>query len=125
MMFLLEFIPQLLYLTAKVTAPSIFIFQSMYSMSIHSGKAVIMHHHLKSEEELLNRQKQDFVTAFVLEDCVTSPAFQPAAFLLNEALRVKPSRECLFLPDGLTCHMFTHQYDKGWKDREDTVQLRY
>lgn len=77
MMFLLECIPQLLYLRAKVTAPSIVIFQSMYLMSIHSGKAVIMHHHLKSEEELLNRQKQDFVTAFVLEDCVPASCFSP------------------------------------------------
>lgn len=47
-----------------------------YLMSIHSVKAAIMYHHLKSEEELLNRQKQNFCHYFCFRRPCDSPAFQ-------------------------------------------------
>ena len=66
-----------------------------------------MNHHLKSEELFLNRQKQDFVAAFVLR-LSDSPAFQPAAFVQSEAQQVKTSHECLFLLDSLICQKHVH-----------------
>lgn len=33
-------------------------------MSVHSVKAAVMYHHLKSDDQLLNGQKQDFGCCF-------------------------------------------------------------
>lgn len=115
MMFLLECISQSLYLSAKATSHSVFIFQSSNLMSRHLVKAAVTDIHLKLKEKLFERQEWDFCYCFRFKRECDSRVL-PAAFIQSQTLKVKTSHGCIFFLGSLICQKHANMIRAGrWR----------